>query len=72
MNLEQFESNIAELRAEHEYLVNLLNDDSLPSHKLEILERLQRVRERMRIVGTRRVNDLKAERARNQIAAERN
>ena len=72
MTVEQFESNIAELRAEHEYLLKLLGDVSSPSHKLEILERLQRVRERMHVVGTRHVRDLKAERARRKTAAEKN
>jgi hypothetical protein len=72
MTIEQFGSNIAELRAEHEYLVMLLNDVSTPSHKVEILERLQRVRERMRAVGTRHINELKAERARNRRAADKN
>jgi hypothetical protein len=66
VNVEQFKSNIEELRAEHEYLVRQLGEDSIPATKLAILERLQRVRDRMHLVGTRHVQDIRAERARRR------
>jgi hypothetical protein len=46
------DSQIAELRAEHEYLMNELSVRIVPSEKLSILEGLLELRERMHVATT--------------------
>jgi hypothetical protein len=59
---EQFSSQIAELQAEHSYLMNVLEVAQSPSDKLEILESLQRLRSRLHNIRDRHINEIRSKR----------
>ena len=56
------DSQIAEIRAEHEFLMSELSVKTLPTEKLLILEGLQELRERMNLATAAHIDAIREKR----------